>query len=184
MACRARGAACLPRGKSDWTSLGQVNLTDYNATDYLGFDASGDWLYALKPRDGRKALFKVAANGSGTADALVFAHPGVDVAGVLRIGKWRRPVAALYSTEGQEFEFFDAELAKLSRTLGGALPGKPAVTILDESWDGRYKLVFAGSNVDPGRYNRFDGQTRELNELLALRPQLAKLTLARVEPVT
>lgn len=173
-----------PRDKSDWTSLGQVDLTDYLRTQYLGFDAGGDALYALKPRDRRMALYKVAANGAPAPDELVFAHPSVDVDGVLRIGKWRRPVAATYIAQGHEFAFFDAELAKLSRGLSGALPGKPKVAILDESWDGRYKLVFAWSDVEPGRYFRFDGQSRELNELLALRPQLAKLTLSQVANVT
>ena len=173
-----------PKGAADWTALGQANQLDYLATDYLGFDANGDALYALKPKDGRKALYKVAANGGGASEELVFAHPNVDVDGILRIGKWRRPVAATYTTEGEEFEFFDPELAKLSRALRNALPGKPAVSILDESWDGRYKLIFAGSDVDPGRYFRFDTQTRELNELVAQRPQLAKLTLAKVEAVT
>ena len=173
-----------PKGKSDWISIGQVNILDYLAPQYLGFNTTGDALYALKPKDRRLALFKVAATGGAAPDELVYAHPGVDVDGVLRIGKWRRPVAAAYTTVGQEYEFFDPELKKLSNALGGALPGKPSVSIVDESWDGRYKLVFAGSDVDPGRYYRFDTQSREMNELVAQRPQLAKLTLAKVEPVT
>ena len=173
-----------PLGKSDWTSLGQVNILAYDAVQYLGFDASRESLFALKPKDGRMALYKIAANGSGAPDELVFAHSGVDVDGVLRIGKWRRPVATMFTTEREELSFFDPDLAKLSRALGSALPGKPAVSVLDESWDGRYKLVLASSDVDPGRYYRFDSQTRELNELVAVRPQLARLTLAKVEPVT
>ena len=96
----------------------------------------------------------------------VTGRPGT-LDGLLRIGKWRRPVAAAYTMVGQEYEFFDPDLKKLSNALGNALPGKPAVSIVDESWDGRYKLVFAGSDVDPGRYYRFDTQSREMNELVA-----------------
>ena len=168
----------------DWRAAGVGSLDGYTNLSYDGFDAGGDNLLALKPRDGRLALFAVDANGSGAPDALIYAHPHVDIDGVLRIGKFRRPVAASYVTDRNQLEFFDPALRKLSAALTKALPGGPTVDVLDESWDGSKKLIFAGSDIDPGRYYRFDTATKELGELVALRPQLADLKLATVAPVT
>ncbi len=168
----------------DWRPAGIGSLDDYTNLSYDGFDESGDNLLALKPRDGRLALFAVDAGGTDKPDMLIYAHPHVDIDGVLRIGKFRRPVAASYVTDRNLLEFFDPALRKLSVALTKALPGGPTVDILDESWDGSKKLIFAGSDVDPGRYYRFDSATKELGELVALRPQLADLKLATVTPVT
>ena len=168
----------------DWRAAGEASLDGYSMLSYDGFDESGDALLARKFVDGRLALFRMAADGSTTPDALIFAHPNVDVDGVLRIGKYQRPVAATYVVDGNALEFFDPALRKLSTALSKALPGNPEVDVLDESWDGSKKLVFAGSDVDPGRYYRFNTATKELGELIALRPQLASLTLARVEPIS
>jgi dipeptidyl aminopeptidase/acylaminoacyl peptidase len=168
----------------DWRPAGVGNLDGYTDLAYDGFDATGRNLLAFKPKDGRLALFAVDASGGNAADTLIFAHPEVDVDGVLRIGKFRRPVAVGYTVEASRLHYFDADLARLSAALGKALPGKPIVEVLDESWDGGKKLIFAGSDVDPGRYYRFDTGSKELGELVALRPQLDKIKLAPMQSVT
>ena len=101
------------------------------------------------------------------------ANPNVDVDGVLRIGKYRRPVAAVYTTESTQYSFFDQTLDRRAKALSNALPGTPPVTILDESWDGQRNLIRAGGVADPGQYYRFDVASRQLSPLLPVRPELA-----------
>lgn len=166
-----------------WQSLFETDILANNTSWAEGFDDSGDGIYVIKPLNGRQALYLVAADGS-KREQLVFAHPTVDVAGVRRIGKYGRAVAAEYYTSGLNLAFFDAGLAKLDAALAKALPGNPEVSVVDESWDGTKKLIFAGSDVDPGRYYLYNATTRQLGELLPVRPQVAGLTLAQVKSVT
>lgn len=124
-----------PKGSREWQPLARTIISDARALSFDGFDDSGDHLYQLASLDGRTALFAVATDGSGT-HSLVYAHPQVDVDGVLRIGKYRRPVGATFAVERDEVHYFDADLAKLSASLTKALPGHPNVAVIDESWDG------------------------------------------------
>lgn len=171
-----------PQGSTAWKTIGSGRVSDGSAPSFDGFDETGQYIYQLKNLDGRNALYKLATDGSGRSE-LVFAHPVVDVDGVLRIGKYRRPVAARYTVDSTAYEFFDPELVKLSKSLAKALPGQTTIDILDESWDGNAKLVFAGSDNKPGRYYLFNKTTRELNELLDQRPGLKDVPLATVTAI-
>lgn len=171
-----------PKDSHDWKSVGTGTVSGVFSVDFAGFDESGDNIFMLKKLDGRLALYKLATDGSMRSE-LLFSHPIVDVNGVLRIGKYRRPVAATYTVDSTEYSFFDPALVKLSASLSKALPGSTTVDILDESWDGNRKLVFAGSDGDPGRYFMFDKTTHELNELVQQRPGLADIKLAKVTAI-
>ena len=159
-----------------------VNLSDQRATEYAGFDDSGDFIYQLKDLDGRKALYSVATDGSN-ASTLVFAQPRVDVDGVLRIGKFRRPVGAEYTLERDEVHFFDPALVTLSASLTRALPGHPDVSVVDESWDGMKKLIYVDGDSRPGRYFRYDTLTHKLGELAPVYPGLDGVALGTVKAV-
>lgn len=170
------------KGSKTWLPLGKASISDNEAPSYLGFDETGDRIFRLAPHDGRMALYSVATDGSN-AETLIYAHPTVDVEGVLRIGKYRRPVAATYTVERGEYEFFDQKLAALGRSLSKALPGHPAVSVLDESWDGTKKLVYADGDNVPGRYYILDGATKQLAELFSVYPALDGVTMGSVTPV-
>lgn len=175
--------AVRPRGQKLWKTIERTALSDNRSTDFEGFDESGDNLLALKLLDGRRALYRVSADGTDVS-TLLFAHPAVDVSGVLRLGKYDRPVAAVYAVDATEYEYFDPALHKLSTALSKALPGKPTVDIFGESWDGKRKLVFAGRNGDPGRYYLYKSDSHELNELIQQRPNLAGAELATVTAIS
>lgn len=162
------------RGKAggDWRPLARDTISGLSAYTFLGFDESGDSILAARDRDGRAALFRDAVEPGGASE-LLFAHPTVDVDGVLRIGKMRRPVAAIYTTDSTEYAFFDKVLEKRSKALSSALAGKPPVYILDESWDGKRNLVFAGGVSDPGTFYRFDTTTKQLAALMPVRPAVS-----------
>lgn len=164
------------RGKTskDWRKLATSALSGTSGWQYLGFDESADSIFVIRNKDGHGALYRdpVEPGSSGT---LVFADPRVDIDGLLRIGKYLRPVAATYTVEGNEYHFFDPLLERRTKALSAALPGKPPVAILDESWDGTRDLVFAGGVSDPGQYYRYDATAKALSPLLPVRPELANL---------
>lgn len=166
------------RGKDGktWRKAGSGSLSESASWRYAGFDESGDNVLVIRPYQGRSALFREPADGG--AGTLVFADPQVDVDGVLRIGKFLRPVAATYTRDGTEYHYFDPILERRAKALSGALPGKPPVEILDESWDGKRNLVFAGGVADAGQFYRFDTATKQLTPLLAVRPDLVGLATA------
>lgn len=170
------------RNSRDWQPLAHIALSDERAVQFDGFDASGDHLYELMPLDGRQALYAVTTDGQA-GRTLVFAHPAVDVDGVLRIGKYRRPVGATFALERDEVHYFDPALAAMSASLTKALPGHPDVAIIDESWDGTKKLIRADAVGTPGQYYLYDAATRKLGKLLSTYPGLDGVALGTVKPV-
>lgn len=170
------------KDSGDWKTIGTASRAAVAGLKVKGFDETDEWLYVLKPLDGRQALYKLAADGSGRSE-LVFSHPIVDVDGVYRIGKYRRPVGVDYTVDAEQRDYFDPALLKLTRSLSEALPNNPEVNILGESWDQTKRLVAAGGSATPGIFYLYDATSHELNELLAVRPQLKPLTLASVKPV-
>ena len=173
------------RTKQDrvWRPLGLTDMRANNSLEVLGFDDSGDNILVLKPKDGRQALYSVAADGSNR-ETLLFEHPRVDVGSIKRIGKYARPVGAHYSTDYNHVSYFDPALAKLTASIGKALPGKPEVSVIDETWDGSKLLIFAGSDVDPGAYYLFDKTSKSLGKLSDARPALAGVQLGTMRPVS
>lgn len=161
-----------PAGSKEWRSFHRETLSDTNRFAYLGFDESGASMLIACSLDGRLALFRDPVDANGGSE-LLFAHPAVDVDGVLRIGKGDRPVAAYFTVDATEYSYFDPVLAKRHKALSNALPGKPPVAILDESWDRQRNLLFAGGVSDPGTYYRYDAGTKQLAPLLPVRPGVA-----------
>ncbi|WHU02228.1 MULTISPECIES: alpha/beta hydrolase family protein [unclassified Sphingomonas] len=173
-------------GDRDWKKLG--DLVSDGGGGYSGFnpyavDRDANVVYGFDDKDGRSALYSIALDGSLTRK-LVFAHPQVDVDGLVRIGRQRRVVGVSYATDKRTTEFFDPELQKLRNALGRALPGKPLVTFIDASADEKKLLLFAGGDTDPGTYYLYDKTSKQLGEVMPLRPPLAETKLASVKPVT
>lgn len=139
--------------------------------------------YGLEGHDGRTVLASIALDGSMKHD-LVFDQGNVDVDGVLTIGRQQRVIGVTFATETRQVAIFDPAIKRLADALGKALPNLPQIDIVDASADESVLLILARSDVDPGRYYLYNKSTRQLGELLALRPQLAGMTLAKVKPVT
>jgi dipeptidyl aminopeptidase/acylaminoacyl peptidase len=140
-------------------------------------------VFGFDDKDGRQALYKIALDGSLKRE-VVLARPDVDIDQLIRIGRQRRVVGASYATDRRETEFFDPALRMLAASLRKALPGQPLITFVDASSDERKLMLFAGSDVDPGRYYLLDRATRQMAEILPARPQLAKTPLASVKPIS
>lgn len=161
----------------EWRSMKRETLSGVNRFRYLGFDESGEHVLVARDHDGRLAIYRDPVD-SASGGELLFADPTVDVAGLLRIGKQSRPVAAVYTVDGTRYEYFDPVLAKRHNALSNALPGKPPVQIIDESWDRQRNLIRVGGVEDPGTFYRYDATTKQLAPLLPVRPQITDLPVA------
>lgn len=171
------------KNSSKWKPLGDYDVLSEAGINPIAVDRKLDAVYALKKLNGRQALYRIALDGSLRQD-LVFAHPQVDVDGVARIGRSRRPVGARYTTDKRQVEYFDAELSRLAASLARSIPKLPLLRFADSSLDESKLLVWAGSDMDPGRYFVFDKAKRQLNEIMLARPDLEHATLAPMQAVT
>ncbi len=172
-------------GSREWKKFGDLTITP---TGDVGFnpyavDRDANLVYGFDDAGGRNGLYSITLDGTLTRK-LVFAHPQVDVSGLVRIGRQRRVVGVSFVTDKRTTEFFDPELQKLRVALGKALPGKPLVTFIDASADESKLLLFAGGDTDAGTYYLYDKKTHGLAEVLPSRPQLSGTALASVRPVT
>jgi dipeptidyl aminopeptidase/acylaminoacyl peptidase len=174
----------LYRSKSsrDWKELSTVDETGSGFNPY-GVDPELDVAYGLKKVDGRLAAYAVKLDGS-LSERLIFAHPEVDVDGFIRIGRRGRIIGVTYATDRRQANYFDPELHKLSQSLAKAIPNLPLIHFVDSSADESKLLIWAGSDTNPGRYFLLDRQTKEMSDLMPVRPQLEKVPLAAMKAVT
>jgi Dipeptidyl aminopeptidases/acylaminoacyl-peptidases len=171
------------KGSDKWLPLGELDVITEEGVNPQAIDRQLDAVYVLKKLNGRKALYRIALDGS-RREELVFAHPQVDVDGVARIGRSRRPVGALFSTDKHQVEYFDPELKRLAASLAKVMPKLPLIRFADSSVDESKLLVYAGSDVDPGRYFVFEKGSKQLNELMLVRPELENATLAPMQAIS
>ncbi len=172
-------------GSREWQSLSKVRLDASGREDGfnpLAIDAARNVVYGWQALNGAQALYTMALDGSGKQE-LVLARDGVDVDGLIQIGRDQRVVGASYATDRRMVEFFDPALKKLGAGLGKALPGQPSVAFMDASDDGKL-LLLASSDVDPGTFYRYDPATRQLAPLLPVRAELAGVTMGTMKSVT
>ncbi|WP_082463773.1 S9 family peptidase [Sphingomonas sp. Leaf17] len=145
-------------------------------------DAAQNVVYGFDEQDSRRALFRIALDGSLKRD-LVYANPQVDVDGLIRIGRQHRVVGASFVTDRRQSVFFDPDLQKLGASLARTLRGTPLVTFVDATADESKLVLFAGSDTDPGKYYLFDKTARKLGEIAPVRSLLAVTPLAEVQAV-
>ena len=171
-------------GEHSWRALGKLEFPEGAALGFnpVAVDPELDLVYGFDRKDGYQALYSMSLDGNLTRN-LVMAHPGVDVDGLIRIGRERRVVGVTWATDRRHSALFDPELSKLTSALAKALPGDGDLTILDSSEDENRLLLLSDSDVNPGMVYLFDKTTRQLDELVAVRPQLAGMTLSPMHAV-
>ena len=170
-------------GSREWLNLGYFNTTDDSGFEPEAVDRDLNVAYGFKKKDGRRAVYSVALDGS-LAVKLVYARPDVDVDELIRIGRHNRVVGVSYATALRTAVYFDPDIEALMKSLSRALPRQPKVSIVDSSVDEHVLLVFAGSDDDPGVYYLFDRATKELHTFLVARGELEGVTLAKVKPIS
>ncbi|MFN3474368.1 MAG: alpha/beta hydrolase family protein [Blastomonas sp.] len=165
---------------NSWQPMSVVD-TAREGFDPHAVDAKRDIAYGLKRLDGRLAAFSIALDGSGKEE-LVFAHPQVDIAGFIRVGRRDRVIGVRYVTDIAQVHYIDPDIAAMTAALSSAVPDLPLIRVVDTSEDERKMLIWAGSDTNPGSYFLFDRDARTLGNLLAARSALDTMTLAKMEP--
>lgn len=169
-------------GERGWERL-SVYKEDRSGFLPLRVDATKNLAYGFDDDGEYRSLYSVALDGSGTRTKLL-GKQGYDIDGLITIGRKRRVVGASYATERREAEYFDSELKTLTERFRKALPGSPAVDIVDASANEQRLLLIASGDTAPGQFYVFDKSKRTLEEVLPVRPQLAGLKLAAMKPVS
>jgi dipeptidyl aminopeptidase/acylaminoacyl peptidase len=174
------------RRKDDRTWLPLGNVT-YHPTGSEGFeplavDPDQDVIYGLDRHEGFTALYR-RAMVEGASNELVLSHPGVDVDGLVRVGRQQRVVGATYATEKRMVDYSDPELSALTKAMAKVFPEGSSVDIIDATQDEKKLVMLVTSDTNPGMFYLFDKATRQMAELLPMRPELAGIPLARMKPV-
>lgn len=169
------------RDSRDWKTLS--DYVDEDEFQPLAIDATIDSLYALRKRDGRMVLTRIALTDS-PVETVVAENPRVDIDDVVRSGDGQRVIGYTYVDDVRHTVYFDPEYKALSAALTNVIPNHPAVYFVNTSQDGNKVLVFAGSDRDPGHYYLFDKTTKSLGELMAVRPNLAGRALAEEKAIS
>lgn len=167
-----------------WKPLTTVTVVAGQTAGFLPYavDPALNVVYGFENQNGRTALYSVALDGS-LAKKVVLSRTDVDIDDLVEVGRQNRVVGATFVTDRREAEFFDPTLKALRVALTKALPGK-LITFIDASADESKLLLFANSDIDPGRYYVFDKKTRSMAEVLPSRPNLDGVKLAAVKPIT
>jgi dipeptidyl aminopeptidase/acylaminoacyl peptidase len=170
------------RGDRSWKPFSKVGrgFKDYQP---LAVDGTRDVAYAVKSLDGRDALYRVALDGSFKAD-LVASHKEVDINDVVTIGRHGRVIGAYYETERPQVDYFDPVFKELGAALGRALPKTPLIRIVSANADEQKLIIWAGSDIDSGRYFILDRATRQMDPLIRARRGLQNLTMASMRSLT
>jgi acetyl esterase/lipase len=169
------------KGSEEWRPLSTYDQNKRTGFYPVAVDADKDVVLGYEKIDGRQALVSVALN-PGLTKTVVFAHPRVDVGGVIKVGRDQRPVGVHYVEEYGEAYYFDPDVKAMTVALGKALGGK-AVHIGDMSADRQKMLIWAGSDIDPGQYYLYDKAAKKLSPINPDRPELTGRVFSPMKPV-
>jgi len=175
----------LFRTKDDhsWRTLGVYDVATEEGMYPLAVDAETDSVYATKKLNGRKALYRISLDGSGT-ETLIASNPTVDIDDVVRFGHGQRVIGYTYATESRVVEYFDPEFKQLHDSLARAIPDHPQIDFVGSSADGDKLLISASGDTQPGSYYLFERKSKHLNELALRRPGLEHHPLASVRAIS
>lgn len=173
----------LRRDGDRWTTVHTAKLGDPMRYP-LGFDA-----------ENKRVLFSVSDEGEPSRLVLVdpetreespvASNPRVDPAGYLVSSDQRHLLAVEYDDglPGYEFVAADHPEAKAYAGLVNAFPDH-AVRFHGTSRDGRYILLRAFSDIDPGTYYLFDRQTGSAQFLLSRMSWIKPEQMAEMTPIS
>lgn len=173
------------KGSRDWLPLSTQSVSGIVATGFEAHavDSDLDAVYGIDDSaDGHAGIYRISLDGSMKKE-LVYDRTDVDVTDLIQIGRQRRVVGVNWVTDRRHSAFFDPDLKKFAAALGKALPNAPLVSFVDASADEQKLVLYAGSDVDAGRYYLFDKATKHLGEIMAFQPALDKYKLSPVKPV-
>jgi dipeptidyl aminopeptidase/acylaminoacyl peptidase len=171
------------RTENGWLPFHDADLGEQtDVFSPVGFDPSTNEALFFDRQDGRTALFAMDPKNSDSR-RLVYSHPEVDLAGVYRLGKYDRVVAAVYTDDRPKLHFFDQRIERVREMLSTEFAGM-TIDVVDEDWSERHYVVFVHSDEDPGTYYLFDNTTGVLSRFGPAYPALAEQGLSGTRRVS
>jgi dienelactone hydrolase len=165
-----------------WTPLSTYDDDAHTGFEPADVDRELNAAYGFEWIDGHVAVVRMALDGSGKREVLV-SRRDVDVDRLIHVGRQHKVVGASFATDRRQVEFFDPTLKAMGGALSKAL-GQPMIRFVDTSQDGTRILLWAGTDIDSGRYFLFDRTAKRLAEVTPGRPELAGYKLSPVKAVT
>jgi dipeptidyl aminopeptidase/acylaminoacyl peptidase len=157
--------------------------------EFLGFHADDPAkIYVHRALDGRAAVYEFDLREKKLG-ALVYAHPEVDIDGLLRspAGDWR-VIGVRYTTDSPQVHFLDPAAERERASLQAALAKEfgQAVQIYPQSRsrDGNRQVLHVSSDTQPPTYFVFDRLLKRLFPLIDERPDIRREQLSPTRRVT
>ncbi|KAF1711671.1 S9 family peptidase [Pseudoxanthomonas sacheonensis] len=150
----------------------------------IGFAADNKHVYFAKSKDGKPSSI-VLLDPETQEETAVAANPNVSASGAI----WSSDDKTLLALEFEdglpyiEFVNKDHPEAKILAGLVNAFPGK-AISYSGTSDDGRYFLVYAYSDRDPGEVYLYDSQTKKAAYLLSAMDWIKPEEMSSMKPVS
>ena len=173
----------LRRDGEKWTVIHESEMGGAQSIP-LGFAADNKHVYFAKSEKGEPArLFRV--NPETLEETLVSQNANVDPAGFVSTSDRRELVAVSYMDGLPSYDFVDSNHAeaKVYAGLINAFDDK-AVSFRGISDDGRYVLVAAYSDVDPGSFYLYDSQTGRAKFLLSAMSWVKPEEMSVMRPIS
>lgn len=167
----------------DWRPLGTIDSVTDEGISPLAVDAPTNSVYVLRKLKGRKALYRIALDGS-LKETLIGANDRFDIDDIVRFGRGQRVIGYTFAGDHREVVYFDQDFDQLHTKLTRAIPDRPQIDFIGSSADGNKLLLLASGDTQPGSYYLFDRTTKHLNELALSRPALEHHPLASVASIT
>ena len=169
--------------KASWTLVNDEGESGVVAWP-LGLSADGLTAYLqVQQTKGPDAI--VALDTVSGTRTQVLRDPVVDPHDIIYAEDGRTPVGSFFMHGKLRTAFFDetSPTARLYRKLERSFPGS-AIDITSSTRDGRWKVVRAWSDTNPGDFFLFDTTTNAADLIFSRRSWLDPATLAPSEPVT
>ena len=112
----------------------------------------------------------------------LFAHPDVDVSGLVYSKSAQRLVAAIYTTDQTYYRYFIPQRARLERSVSRLFNGYATNITFND--DGSSALVVAANDKNPGRYYHYDADKKELRELFRVNEALPEDQLSSTRSIS
>lgn len=173
-------------GEKKWRRLHRYEAKElFDDYAFAAFGSEPNEILVWDDVDGRRALLRETLQEDATVPRpreVVFSHPEVDLSALSSLGKYDRVVAVHYETDRGHVHYFD-DAAKAIHERVSEDFGDVDVLLVDESWDRRYYLILANSDVNPGAYFRYDTKTDEVSRITEVRSWLDEDDLSPMRAV-
>lgn len=167
-------------GNGGWVEYDKVPMEDTMTTSILGFDKSGENIYALDSR-GRNTAALYVVNIESGEKKLIATNDKADVSNLMAHPTEKTIEAVASNYLKTEWQFLDAKIEADFRKLQEVAEGELSITsrtLADDKWI----ATFVPDN-GPVRYYLFDRKTGDVEFLFTNRKELEGLALASMYPV-